>query len=107
MKPLQSLIVKGDMRLQQCLDITVGIAKHLHFIHRKNLMQQDLDTEDIYFRKEKSVCQSTVIRLNPYKPSVPFVEHGQTVQTKIRCRRMQRLIRVSTVFLQKAQLKFD
>ena len=35
--------------------------------------------------------------INPYKPSVPFLGHRQTVQTKIRCHRTQRLIRVFTV----------
>ena len=37
------------------------------------------------------------IILNPYKPSVPFLAHRQTVQTQIRRRKMQRLIRVLTV----------
>ena len=38
--------------------------------------------------------------LNPYNPSVLFVGHMQTVQTKIKRRTMRRLIRVSTVCLQ-------
>ena len=35
--------------------------------------------------------------LNPYKPSFPFLGHRLTVQTQIRRRRTQRLIRVFTV----------
>ena len=38
-----------------------------------------------------------LLLFNPYKPSVPFLGHGQTVQTQIRRRRTQRLIRVFTV----------
>ena len=41
---------------------------------------------------------------NPYKSSVLFVGHGQTVQTQIRRRRTRRLIRVSTVYLHNIQL---
>ena len=37
---------------------------------------------------------------NPYKPSVPFWGHRQTVQTEIRRRGTRRLIRVFTVCLQ-------
>ena len=44
--------------------------------------------------------------LYPYKPSVLFVGHGQTVQTQIRHRIMRCLIRVSTVCLQNVILKF-
>ena len=40
---------------------------------------------------------SNKILFNPYKPSVLFVVHGQTVQTQIRRCIMRRLIRVSTV----------
>ena len=43
--------------------------------------------------------------LYPYKPSVLFVRHRQTVQTQIRRRRTQRLIRVFTVCLQNILLK--
>ena len=46
------------------------------------------------------------IKINPTKPSDLFVGHRQTVQTKIRRRRMRRLIRVSTVCLQKIILNF-
>ena len=35
--------------------------------------------------------------LNPYKPSVVFIGHRQTVQSQIRRRRTRRLIRVFTV----------
>ena len=44
---------------------------------------------------------------NPYMPSVLFVGHRQIVQTQIRCHRMWRLIRVSTVFLHKFLLKLN
>ena len=44
---------------------------------------------------------------NPHKPSVLFVGHRQTAQTQIRHRRMQRLIRFSTVCLQNVLLKFE
>ena len=38
--------------------------------------------------------------VNPYKPSIPFVGHSQTVQTKITYHIMRRLIRISAVCLQ-------
>ena len=38
--------------------------------------------------------------LNPFKPSVLFVGHRQTVHTQIRRHRTRRLIKVSTVCLQ-------
>ena len=41
------------------------------------------------------------------KPSVLFVGHRQTEQTQIRCCRTQRLIRVSTAYLQNVLLKFE
>ena len=44
--------------------------------------------------------------INPYKPSVLFVGHLQTVQNQIIRRKMRRLIRFSTVCLQKFLLKF-
>ena len=43
-------------------------------------------------------------KLNTYKPSVLFVGRRPTAQTQIRRRRMRRLIRVSTVCLQKVIL---
>ena len=45
--------------------------------------------------------------VNTYKPSVFFVGHMQTVQNQIRCHRMQRLIRLSTVCLQNFPLKME
>ena len=44
---------------------------------------------------------------NPYKPSVLFVRHSQTVQTQIRRRSMRRLISVSTACLQNVIIKFE
>ena len=41
--------------------------------------------------------------INPYKPSVLFVEQWQTVQTKIGRRRTRRLIRISTICLHRLQ----
>ena len=38
-----------------------------------------------------------LIKINPYKHSVPFFGYRQTVQTQIRRRRTRRLIRVVTV----------
>ena len=53
--------------------------------------------------------QSTFIMeantMNTIMPSLLFVGHRQTVQTKIRCHRMQHLIRVSTVCLHIVLLK--
>ena len=46
-------------------------------------------------------------KFNPFKPSVPFVGHRQTMQIKIRRHRMWRLIRISTVCLQNVLLKFQ
>ena len=40
---------------------------------------------------------NTCLVFNPYKPSVPFYGHRQTVQTQIRRHRTRRLIRVFTV----------
>ena len=45
--------------------------------------------------------------VNPYKPSVLFVGHQQTVQNQITRRKIRRLIRFSTVCLQKDLLKFE
>ena len=45
-------------------------------------------------------CNSSVL-LNPYKPSVLFVGHRQTVQNQMRRRKMRCLIRfLSTICLQ-------
>ena len=44
---------------------------------------------------------------HPYKPVVLFVGHMQTVENQIRCRRMWRLIRVSTVCLRIGLSKFE
>ena len=44
---------------------------------------------------------------NPYKPSVLFVRHRQTVQTQTRRRTTQRLIRASTVCFQNVLYKSD
>ena len=41
----------------------------------------------------------SVLKVNPYKPSVLFVGHSQTVQTQTRHRRKQSLIKVSTICL--------
>ena len=48
-----------------------------------------------------------VCRLNPYKPSILFVGHRQTVETQIRRHITWHLIRVSTVCLQNVLLKFE
>ena len=45
--------------------------------------------------------------LNPYKPSIHFIGHQQTVQNQIRCHRMQPLIRISTISLQHVLSKFE
>ena len=45
--------------------------------------------------------------INPYKPSVLFIGHRQTVQTQIRHHRTRRLIRVSTVCSQNVILEFE
>ena len=47
------------------------------------------------------------LEIKPYKPSVLFVGHVQTVQTQIRCRSTLRLISVSTVCLHNFLLKLD
>ena len=52
-----------------------------------------------------SVRSSMII--NPYKPSVPFLGHWQTVQIQIRRRRTRRLIRVFTVCLQDFYSKYN
>ena len=43
----------------------------------------------------------------PYKPSVLFMGHGQTVQIQIRHRMMRCLIRIFTVCLQNVIVKFE
>ena len=48
-----------------------------------------------------------VMVVNLYMSSILFVGHRQTVQTHIRCGRMRHLIRVSTVCLGNALLKFE
>ena len=47
---------------------------------------------------------SSIQRVNPYKPSILFVAHWQTVQNQIRHRITWHLIRFSTVCLQKCLL---
>ena len=48
---------------------------------------------------ECSVLLKVQHSINPYKPSVPFLGHRQTVHTQIRRRRTRHLIRVFTVCL--------
>ena len=48
-----------------------------------------------------------VSHFNPYKPSVFFVGHRQTMQTQIRHRMMRCLIRIFTVCLQNNLSKFE
>ena len=48
-----------------------------------------------------------VTPISPYKTSLFFVVHRQTVQIQIRCNRMQGLMKFSTVCLQNVQLKFE
>ena len=53
------------------------------------------------------VQEDNNMSVNPYKPSVLFVGHGQTVQTHIRRRIMRRLIRVFTVYIHNVLLKIN
>ena len=48
-----------------------------------------------------------VYQINPYKPSVLFVGHRQTVQNQIRRRKTRLLIKFSTVCLQKFLLRYE
>ena len=55
----------------------------------------------------QNASEPSMQRVNPYKPSVPFVGHRQIVQNQIRCRKTRRLIRFSTVCKQKFLLNFE
>ena len=68
--------------------------------------QNHLQTVCKGYQQTTKVAASKEI-FNPYKPSVIFVGHRQTVQTQFRRRRTQHLIRVSTVCLQTVLLKFE
>ena len=48
-----------------------------------------------------------LMKVNPYKPSILFVGHRQTVQNQIGRRKTRCLIRFSTVSKQKFLLKFE
>ena len=48
-----------------------------------------------------------VEKFNPYKPSVLFIWHRQTVQNQTGRRRLRRLIRLSTVCLQNVLLQLQ
>ena len=77
-----------------------GCLKTLIFQHQKHRYQtvpgNAFDTKHVsnvrpvFQSEDKTVARHT---LNPYKPSVPFLGHRQTVQTQIRRRRTRRLIR--------------
>ena len=49
----------------------------------------------------------TFCHVNPFKPSILFMGHWQTVENQIRCHRTQHLIRLSSICLQKVLLKFE
>ena len=63
--------------------------------------QQTMNQQQKNYRQPKP--RGGLDILNPYKPSVLFVRHRQTVQTQIRRRNTLRLLRVSTVCLQNVQ----
>ena len=52
-------------------------------------------------------CVIVTPLIYPFKPSVLFVGHRQTVQTQIRRRKMRRLIRAFTVYSQNVLLKVE
>ena len=58
-----------------------------------------------------AICECSFLHkgkyIYPYKPSVLFVGHRQTVQNQIRCRKIRHLIMFSTVCKQKFLLKFE
>ena len=58
-----------------------------------------------HLKKYSSCFAPNTNPFNPYKPSVLFVGHQQTVQNQIRRRKTRRLIRFSTVYLQKFSFK--
>ena len=69
--------------------------KHVFFVHFKAK-----NNDNSYFYKNYRLSfQWVPYYLNPYKPSVFFVGHRQTVQTQIRRHRTWRMIRVFTVCL--------
>ena len=84
------------------------------FLTKPQLLSITLKSDKKYLYKRHSAAFKYYIiiwyisktQLSPYKPSVLFVRHRQTVHTPIRRRRKRRLIRVSTVFLQSILLKF-
>ena len=67
---------------------------YLKYFHMINLLKSDVHRKiisTIYFPNFCNSCEiSKIIAIfNPYMPSVLFVRHRQTVQTKIRRHRMR------------------
>ena len=57
--------------------------------------------------KSHSEAVILLLFINPYKHSVLFVGHQQTVQNQTRRRKKRRLFKFSTVCLQEFLLKFE
>ena len=71
------------------------------YLERQFIPNKTSSPEDFKPTTFDSMC------CNPFKPSVLFVGHRQTVETQTRRRRTQCLIRVSTVCLQNVLSKFE
>ena len=87
-------------KLEHSLPIKISKLKVLNFrkkchAHRHNTVIQ----VSLKPATPLSCCPPLIQRVKPYKPSVFFVGHRQTVQTQTRHHRMWRLIRVYTVCL--------
>ena len=63
------------------------------------VMLQNCNLKVTYYKAADKMLKEFSVDpfFNPYKPSIPFVGHRQTVQTQIRRCRTWRLIRVFTV----------
>ena len=55
----------------------------------------------------QNACRYHIHLANPFKPSVLFMGHRQTVKNQTKDRRTRRLVRFCTVCLQNVHLKFE
>ena len=81
--------------------LNLGLSCHLHpdFVYASSKGSGE--------SAEFADSPEPLLLFNPYKPSILFMGHRQTLQNQIRCPRTWRLIRFSTVCSLKLLLKFQ
>ena len=53
--PLDLYIRENKLSLKQCLQVAIGLARHICTLHERNLRQVDLSAEDVSFRRNDYV----------------------------------------------------